>query len=235
MLTGKIRGERKVPLSVRAQARRGLPRTAPDAQKAPTDRAGGCDRRAAVMQTRRLRFDPDALAAAGAASIAGLANEAQAKGKQRPGRRRFPRARRDHAVDSQRQRRQRKVPAKVMWGRQLLGETPLSLQWPADSGPLDVVVAAPAVMPVHTRLYTFADDKVVVKLVDDEGQKALFGYKREPRPARSWPGLDLDLARNDRRPGPAARLPVGQSQPARRCTRSDRPTPPPAKSPTPAK
>lgn len=72
-----------------------------------------------------------------------------------------------------------KVPAKVMWGRRLLGETPLYLRWPADSGPVDIVVLAQGYVPVHTRLYTFSDERVVVKLVDNEGKKALFGYKRE--------------------------------------------------------
>jgi hypothetical protein len=85
-----------------------------------------------------------------------------------------------------------KVPAKVLWGRRLIGETPLSVQWPADSGPVDIVVQAPGHVPVHTRLYTFADDKVVVKMVDDEGKKTLFGYKREvpaaPAPGATAPG-----------------------------------------------
>ena len=72
-----------------------------------------------------------------------------------------------------------KVAAKVMWGRRLIGETPLNVQWPADSGPVDIVVSAPGHVPVHTRLYTFGNEKVVVKMVDDEGKKTLFGYKRE--------------------------------------------------------
>lgn len=97
-----------------------------------------------------------------------------------------------------------KVPAKVMWGRRLIGETPLSVPWPADSGPVDIVVQAPGHVPVHTRLYTFADDKVVVKMVDDEGKKTLFGYKREvpaaPAPGVAAPGVAA--------PGVAASVPA---------------------------
>ncbi|HNN93274.1 MAG TPA: hypothetical protein PKI03_13435, partial [Pseudomonadota bacterium] len=142
------------------------------------------------MQTpRRLWFAPVRWLLLALLPIAGLANEAQAKGKQKtwappipPGRAAITLSIRSvNAANT-------KVPAKVTWGRQLLGETPLSLQWPADSGPLDVVVAAPGHVPVHTRLYTFADDKVVVKLVDDEGKKALFGYKREPVTPAPGPG-----------------------------------------------
>jgi hypothetical protein len=102
-----------------------------------------------------------------------------------------------------------KVPAKVMWGRRLIGETPLSVPWPADSGPVDIVVQAPGHVPVHTRLYTFADDKVVVKMVDDEGKKTLFGYKREvpaaPAPGAAAPGA---AAPGVAAPGVAAPLPT---------------------------
>lgn len=117
-----------------------------------------------------------------------------------------------------------KVPAKVMWGRRLLGETPLALQWPADSGPVDIVVQAPGHVPVHTRLYTFSDEKIVVKLVDDEGKKTLFGYKRElspVAPAAPAPGAAA--------PGSAPPAPGGISPPA-----AAPPTPSPAGATPPA-
>lgn len=114
------------------------------------------------------------------AAVGGETGEAQAKGKSKtwsppipPGRAAITLSiRAINALNA-------KVPARVMWGRRLLGETPLNLPWPADSGPVDIVVAAPGYVSVHTRLYTFASDKVLVKMVDDEGKKALFGYKRE--------------------------------------------------------
>ena len=115
-----------------------------------------------------------------------------------------------------------RVPARVMWGRRLLGDTPLSLQWPADSGPVDIVVVAQGQVRVHTRLYTFADDKVVVKMVDDEGKKALFGYKREapaasaaapapvpssPVPSSPVPATPVPAAPVPSAPVPAAPVP----------------------------
>lgn len=81
-----------------------------------------------------------------------------------------------------------KVKTVVTWGRRTLGETPLVLKWPRNSGPVDVVLRAQGHLPVHTRLFTFNDDKVTVKLVDEEGKKTLFGYKREvPAPAAAAP------------------------------------------------
>ncbi len=81
-----------------------------------------------------------------------------------------------------------RVPAaKVTWGRRLLGETPLTLKWPRDSGPVDITVRAEGRLPVHTRLYTFADDKVAVKLPNDEEKKTLFGYRREVAPPETAP------------------------------------------------
>lgn len=185
------------------------------------------------MQTpRRLWFAPVRWLLLALLPIAGLSNEAQAKGKQKtwappipPGRAAITLSIRSvNAANT-------KVPAKVMWGRQLLGETPLSLQWPADSGPLDVVVAAPGHVPVHTRLYTFADDKVVVKLVDDEGKKALFGYKREPVTPAPGPGPGTAAT-----PAPAApAAPAANPSPPVATPAPTAPTPPPATPPAPAK
>lgn len=164
--------------------------------------------------------------------IAGSTNEAQAKGKPKtwappipPGRAAITLSIRSvNAANT-------KVPAKVMWGRQLLGETPLTVQWPADSGPVDVVVAAPGHVPVHTRLYTFADDKVVVKLVDDEGKKALFGYKREPVAPPPGPGPGTTTA-----PAPAAPTPAAPAaNPSPPVAIPAAPATPPASPPTPAK
>ncbi|MCS6914675.1 MAG: hypothetical protein RMK29_07385 [Myxococcales bacterium] len=74
-----------------------------------------------------------------------------------------------------------RVKARVFWGRLFLGETPLDLRWPRDSGPLDVVVEARGYLPVHTRLYTFDDDRLSVKLTPEADKKSLFGYRHE------WP------------------------------------------------
>jgi hypothetical protein len=81
--------------------------------------------------------------------------------------------------------------AKVLWGKKLLGvvekRKPLVIVRPRDSGPIDVVVRADGFLPVQTRLYTFADGKLGVKLTPPEEQKTLLGY-REPPPPEPAPG-----------------------------------------------
>jgi len=75
--------------------------------------------------------------------------------------------------------------AKVLWGKKLLGvvapRKPLYMVRPRDSGPLDVVVRADGFLPVQTRVYTFADSKLGVKLTTLDDKKTLLGY-REPTP-----------------------------------------------------
>lgn len=71
------------------------------------------------------------------------------------------------------------VRARVYWGRELLGETPFELTRPRDSGPLDVVVRAWGYLPVHTRAYTFEDDRVVVDLTPVDQKHKVYGYKQE--------------------------------------------------------
>ena len=99
--------------------------------------------------------------------------------------------------------------AKVMWGKKLLGliekKKPLVIVRPRDSGPLDVVVRADGFLPVQTRLYTFADSKLGVKLTPPEEQKTLLGY-REPPPPEAAPGAASD--------GGAAIAPSGEAAPA---------------------
>ena len=74
------------------------------------------------------------------------------------------------------------VRATVTWGRVALGETPVSLPFPRDSGPVDIVVRAPGYLTTHTRLNTFASDSVTVKLVPETEKKTVFGFKKEAPP-----------------------------------------------------
>lgn len=74
------------------------------------------------------------------------------------------------------------VRATVTWGRVALGETPVSLPFPRDSGPVDIVVRAPGYLTTHTRLNTFASDSVTVKLVPEAEKKTVFGFKKEAPP-----------------------------------------------------
>jgi len=74
--------------------------------------------------------------------------------------------------------------ARVYYGRKLLGTTPFSVQWPRNSGPVDVVVRAHGYLTVNTRAYTFRDDDVSVRLTRPGSAQKLVGYKApvEPEP-----------------------------------------------------
>jgi hypothetical protein len=77
--------------------------------------------------------------------------------------------------------------AMVKWGRKSLGMIPaphpLVVERPRDSGPLDLVLRAPGLLPVHTRAYTFSDSRVAVKLTPPEEKNKLFGYREVPAPS----------------------------------------------------
>lgn len=76
--------------------------------------------------------------------------------------------------------------ALVKWGRKSLGVVPaprpLVIERPRDSGPLDLVLRASGYLPVHTRVYTFNDSRVLVRLTPPEEKNKLFGYREEPAP-----------------------------------------------------
>ena len=77
--------------------------------------------------------------------------------------------------------------AMVKWGRKSLGMVPaprpLVVERPRDSGPLDLVIRAPGLLPVHTRAYTFSDSRVAVKLTPPEEKNKLFGYREVTAPS----------------------------------------------------
>jgi PEGA domain len=75
--------------------------------------------------------------------------------------------------------------ANVFWGKKNLGPTPVTLERPRDSGPVDLVVRQDGYIPVHTRAYTVRNDAVYVKMTKVEDRMTLFGAKRdlnEPAP-----------------------------------------------------
>ena len=127
-----------------------------------------------------------------------------------------------------------KVKTVVTWGQRTLGETPLVLKWPRNSGPVDVVLRAQGHLPVHTRLFTFNDDKVTVKLVDEEGKKTLFGYKREvPAPAAAGAADAAKPAAGAAVPAPVAPAPAAAGPTAAPTTPGPAAAPAPAVAPTP--
>lgn len=73
----------------------------------------------------------------------------------------------------------------VMWGGKRLGfvdrDTPLVVERPRDSGPIDVVVRVTGYLPVHTRAYTFSDSNIDVRITPVDKKDTLYGYK-EPLP-----------------------------------------------------
>jgi len=67
--------------------------------------------------------------------------------------------------------------ATVYHGRKKLGQTPIYLQFPKNSGPRDVVLKRGGYLWVNTRANTFKDDKVVVKMTKVDEASTLFGYR----------------------------------------------------------
>jgi hypothetical protein len=76
--------------------------------------------------------------------------------------------------------------ATVSWGKKKLGviaqHQPLIIQRPRDSGPLDLIVRSDGCVTVQTRAYTFADNKVAVKLTPLDQKNTLLGYREELPP-----------------------------------------------------
>jgi len=66
--------------------------------------------------------------------------------------------------------------AHVFWGRKDLGEAPLEVQRPRDSGPVDLVVTAPGYLPLHTRAFTDRDDKLFLRLFSVQEAPQMLGY-----------------------------------------------------------
>ena len=70
--------------------------------------------------------------------------------------------------------------AHVFWGRKDLGEAPLEVQRPRNSGPLDLTVSAAGFLPLHTRAFTDRDDKLILRLFSAEEAPQMLGYTPPP-------------------------------------------------------
>lgn len=96
--------------------------------------------------------------------------------------------------------------ATVTWGKKKLGmikpKAPLIIQRPRDSGPLDVVVRAEGCLPVHSRVYTFTDSTLAVKVTPVDKKNTLYGY-REDVPAEPDGGVPGGGADGGAPPPPA--------------------------------
>jgi hypothetical protein len=77
------------------------------------------------------------------------------------------------------------VKAEVRWGKKKLGvlntgKKPFFIERFKDSGPIDISIRAEGFLPVHTRAYSFENNKVTVKLTPVTEKHTLFGYKMVP-------------------------------------------------------
>lgn len=66
--------------------------------------------------------------------------------------------------------------ASVRWGGRTLGDTPLTLKRPRESGPMDLTLSASGYLPLHVRAYTFSDDTINARLVSNAEKTKVFGY-----------------------------------------------------------
>jgi hypothetical protein len=105
----------------------------------------------------------------------------------------------------------RSVPPKslVFWGKKKLGETPVTLERPRDSGPVDLIVRSDGFFPLHTRAYTFRNDVVYVKLTKVEDRMTLFGAKHDATTQLPAPPPGSDPANPVTAPAPLPPPPPG--------------------------
>ena len=83
--------------------------------------------------------------------------------------------------------------ASVYWGKARLGiikpRGALVVSRPRDSGPLDLIIRADGCLPVHTRAYTFNDNRISVRLTPLDQKSTLLGYREEVPPDAGAPSL----------------------------------------------
>ena len=74
----------------------------------------------------------------------------------------------------------------VTWGNKRLGiikpKAPLIIERPRDSGPMDVVFKSLGYVTVRTRIYTFTNSTLAVKLTPIDKKNTIYGYREELPP-----------------------------------------------------
>jgi hypothetical protein len=104
--------------------------------------------------------------------------------------------------------------ATVFWGKKNLGITPVILERPRDSGPVDLIVRNEGFFPVHTRAYTFRNDGYTVKMTKLEDRMTLFGAKQPVEPLPGTPGAPGSESDPNAPPGAAPLPPPPSGLPA---------------------
>jgi hypothetical protein len=84
------------------------------------------------------------------------------------------------------------VKTELRWGKRKLGiinppvpprlKKPFFIERPRDSGPMDVLAKSEGFLPLNTRVYTYGDNKVWLKLTAEADKAKVLGYKQEIPP-----------------------------------------------------
>ena len=75
----------------------------------------------------------------------------------------------------------------VFYGKKKLGETPFEYEFPRNSGPVDIVFKRKGYFNVNTRVFTYDDSKLIVKMTKLSEASQLHGYKEEIPPDAGLP------------------------------------------------
>lgn len=102
----------------------------------------------------------------------------------------------------------RSARAVVWWGKQKLGEPPLTIERPRRSGPMNLVIKADGFLDHHTRLFTDRDDRLSLSLVRPNDAVGMLGYKRRPGQGQPAAPHDEPVPKVDPVPAPVDNAPA---------------------------
>jgi hypothetical protein len=93
----------------------------------------------------------------------------------------------------------------LRWGKRKLGvlnanpriKKAFFIERPKDSGPLDLVARAEGFLPLNTRVYTYTDNKVLLRLTPEADKHTILGYKQEIPDAGADGGVPAPLGGAD--------------------------------------
>jgi hypothetical protein len=79
------------------------------------------------------------------------------------------------------------IKTELRWGKRKLGvlnanprnKKAFFIERPKDSGPMDLVARAQGFLPLNTRVYTYNDNRVLLRLTAETDKHTILGYKQE--------------------------------------------------------
>ena len=92
----------------------------------------------------------------------------------------------------------------VYHGKTKLGETPFEHEFVRNSGPVDIVFKRAGYFNVNTRVFTYDDSKLIVKMTKREDASQLYGYREEIPPDAGAPVEEDVPAVQEGTPNPAS-------------------------------